>query len=124
MHIACETVMLEFNQFLLSTRTSLQNLSVCSERISYKCKPIFQRWSSDTVLRNRDETRLWGSETETRHETLQILFWFKPELLSQSRKSESHVFGWSRNRSSFLNTLKPESLFLMCRSWYRILIFL
>ena len=33
------------------------------------------------------------------------------DLWSESRKSELHVFGYSQNRSSFLNILKPESLF-------------
>ena len=68
------------------------------------------------VLRDRDKTRLWSIETETRHETLHKLFWLcKPKLWSQSRKSESRVlvgvgnlvvFEYAEAGVTFLNVLE------------------
>ena len=54
----------------------------------------------------RDETLKCRDRDETRDFTK--LFWFKPGFWIHSRKSESHVFFWSRNQISFLNMLKPE----------------
>ena len=73
------------------------------------------------MLQDRDETRLWGSGTETRRDfgvsrprrdmRLYISCFGSNQSCGIRVGNRSHVFDWSRNRITFLDMLKPESLF-------------